>query len=131
MHIRRAHGHVGVWRSASHPDPPDIDPSEYGWEKDPITRTLVPIQLPANTPIAPDALLTLLCCTCDSSDSCKTKRCSCHRNNTGCGTLCKCTDSDSGCHNPFSPKRLEESVNEDLMGEDDSDDDNVEDNEDD
>ena len=30
MHIRRAHGQVGVWRSASHPDPPDIDPSEYG-----------------------------------------------------------------------------------------------------
>ena len=58
MHIRRAHGQVGVWRSASHPDPPDIDPSEYGWEKDPITRTLVPIQLPANTPIAPDALFT-------------------------------------------------------------------------
>ena len=82
LHIRRAHYQAAVWHSAAYPDLPDMDPSQYGWENDLITRTLVPIQLPPNTPIAPDGLLKILCCNCDSEDSCKTRRCSCHNNNT-------------------------------------------------
>ena len=102
LHIRRAHYQAAVWRCAAYPDPPGIDPSQYGWEKDIISRTLVPIQLPPNTPVAPDCLLKILSCSCDSGESCKTKRCSCHNNNTGCGTFCKCAESVTGCYNPFT-----------------------------
>eukprot|EP00745_Piridium_sociabile_P031048 TRINITY_DN51469_c0_g2_i2.p1 TRINITY_DN51469_c0_g2~~TRINITY_DN51469_c0_g2_i2.p1 ORF type:complete len:652 (+),score=127.59 TRINITY_DN51469_c0_g2_i2:129-2084(+) len=108
LHIRRAHYQAAVWRAAANPDVPDMDPSQYGWEKDLITRTFVPIKLPLNTPIAPDGLLKILCCNCDSEESCKTRRCSCHKNNTGCGTFCKCEETDRVCHNPFTRKSTED-----------------------
>ena len=37
LHILRAHYQAAVWRYAKYPDPPDIDPAQYGWEKDLIT----------------------------------------------------------------------------------------------
>ena len=117
LHIRRAHYQAAVWRSAAYPDLPDMDPSHHGWEKDLITRTLVPMQLPLNTPIAPDVLLKLLCCSCDSEESCKTKRCSCHNNNTGCGTFCKCAESDRGCHNPLTRSSADDQDDDQSMDE--------------
>ena len=108
LHILRAHYQAAVWRYAAYPDPPDIDPSQYGWEKDLITRTLVPVQLPPHTSIAPDSLLKILCCSCESNEPCKNKRCSCHSNNTGCSTFCKCTESDRDCHNPFTHSSTED-----------------------
>jgi len=117
LHILRAHYQVAVWRSAAYPDHPDMDPSQYGWEKDLITRSLVPIQLPPNTPIAPDGLLRTLCCSCDSEESCKTKRCSCHKNNTGCAIFCKCAECDTGCHNPFTCSSTEDQDDAQSMDE--------------
>ena len=49
--------------------------------------------------------------------------------NTGCGTVCKCADSDNGCYNPFTPKGHEESDDEESMGESNSDEENGTDNE--
>ena len=78
LRIRRANYQVAVWSSAAYPDLPDMDPSQYGWDNDLITRNLVPIQLPPNTPIAPEGLLQILCCICDSEESCKMRHCCFH-----------------------------------------------------
>ncbi len=92
LHVCRAHYQAALWRYATCPDLPDIDPSQYGWEKDFVTWTLAPIQLPPDTPIAPDSLLKILCCNCESEEPCKSKRCSCHCNNIGHNTSFKCVE---------------------------------------
>jgi len=46
LHIQRANYQAAVWLRATSGDPPDIDPSHYGWEKDLIAKTFVPTQLP-------------------------------------------------------------------------------------
>ena len=58
--------------------------------------------------------LHILCCSCDS---CKTKRCSCHNNNTGCGTFCKCAESDRGCHNPLTRSSADGQIDDQSMDE--------------
>ena len=40
-HVNRAHMQVAIWKSALQDCPPDLDPTEYGWEID-HQGTLIP-----------------------------------------------------------------------------------------
>ena len=47
--VKRAHLQTAKWKAALDPDPPVMDPTEYGWIKDEATKSLVPTTVPATT----------------------------------------------------------------------------------
>ena len=103
LHILRAHYQAAVRRSAAEPDIPNIDPSDREWTKDFTTRSLSHIQPPPNPGSKYTfGLLKIFGCSCQTDELCKTRRCFCHRNNTGCGAFCKRSEFDTGCHNHFT-----------------------------
>jgi hypothetical protein len=108
---------VTVWHSAAYSGLPDIAPCHWGWEKDVITRTLVPIELPPNTPLGRHGLLRTLCCIRDSAASYKTKRCSCHNNKSGCDTFYKSAEGDSEWNNRFIHNSAQDQDDDQSMRE--------------
>ena len=44
--VKRAHLQACVWRQATESDPPEMDPVNYGWEKNEAARSLTPVMLP-------------------------------------------------------------------------------------
>ena len=89
-----------LWKRCSTGTPPELDPLEYGWEKD--GESLRPIMLPDGTDVAPEKVLQMTRCKCSSSQ-CKTNRCSCVKTGT---EYCGCQD----CENQ---KDMEKSESED------------------
>ena len=43
---------------------PNLEPSQFDWNKDEETKTLYPILLPAGTRIAPDEIMRSVRCSC-------------------------------------------------------------------
>ena len=58
--VLRAHLQCCFWKHADEGNPPDIEPTMYGWKIDAINKTLTPTLLPSNTPAAPDSMLQLI-----------------------------------------------------------------------
>ena len=83
--VLRAHLQCCIWKHADEANPPDIDPTMHGWKRDVINKTLTPRILPANTPAAPDSILQLIKCGCQSS-----ARCSCSCAVLPCSIFCGC-----------------------------------------
>lgn len=94
----RAHFQCLIWKSALHADPPNVDPCEYGWEKDDQRKLLNPIHLPPGTQIMPKNLLKLISCRCKSQQACKKGNCSCKAEQIACSIFCYCGDL---CQNPL------------------------------
>ena len=44
--VKMAHLQACVWKQATDLDPPELNPVDYGWEKDKATKSLNPIMLP-------------------------------------------------------------------------------------
>ena len=64
INVRRAHFQCTIWRRALMQEPPNLDPSEYGWFKDEVTKSLQPVMLPPTKLLAPDYILRRECCSC-------------------------------------------------------------------
>ena len=47
-HVLRAHHQAATWNAALAPDPPIMDPVEYGWTKDEDNHMLQPRTVPAD-----------------------------------------------------------------------------------
>ena len=62
-----------MWKKCITGTPPELDPLEYGWEKD--SESLRPIMLLDGTDVALHKVLQMTRCKCSSSQ-CKTTRCS-------------------------------------------------------
>ena len=71
--VLRAHFQVAVWKSAPEPDPPSLDPKEYGWVHDEATKTLTPRTLPSDVALAPSEVLELLRCGCSTDEPCRSQ----------------------------------------------------------
>ena len=54
--VKRAHYQAIIWRSLEKNDPPELEPEEFGWKKEPETKTLTPVALPEKCP-----MITKLC----------------------------------------------------------------------
>ena len=77
LNVRRAHFQCAIWRRALMQEPPNLDPTEYGWFKNEVTKSLQPVTLlPTKLP-APDYILKLVCCLCSSAQPCHSSRCGC------------------------------------------------------
>ena len=79
--VLRAHFQVAVWKSAPEPDPPSLDPKEYGWVRDEVTKTLTPRTLPSDVALAPPQVLELLRCGCSTDEPCRSNNNNNNNNN--------------------------------------------------
>jgi hypothetical protein len=112
QNVARAHLQVAHWRQATEQAPPSLDPCEHGWAKDPGSASLVPITVPDGTLLAPEEILQLIRCSCDSSTPCKSRRCSCNAADIACTTFCAC-QGDSSCYNVKTMQFNEQIAEED------------------
>ena len=48
-------------------EPTNLDPTEYGWFKDEVTKSLQPVMLPPTKLPVPDYILKPVCCSCSSA----------------------------------------------------------------
>ena len=99
--VKRAHYQASIWRSAKEEDPPELDVEKYGWKKDDVNRSLVPTTIPEAVNLAPDSVLKLIRCGCQSGTSCNSSRCGCRSANLSCTVFCAC--HDGGCCNANVP----------------------------
>ena len=60
--IKRAHIQTSIWKAAMKQDPPRLDHSDFGWSKDEVTKSLLPVTTPTNTAAAPTEVLQILRC---------------------------------------------------------------------
>lgn len=116
--VARAHLQVAIWRHALDAEPPSMEPTAYGWERD-ATNSLVPTTVPEGVLLAPVELLKLIKCSCESSMPCKTNRCGCSNSNMACTVFCSCQGSEE-CFNAIT-RQLNQTDNTDDDDDDDDD----------
>jgi hypothetical protein len=94
----RAHYQVAVWRNALQTHPPLLDPTHHGWSHIEGSTRITPTIVPLDTPLAPEDLLKVIKCGCDSNTPCSTKRCGCKSQGIECTLFCVCKGGDA-CKN--------------------------------
>jgi len=77
QNAKRAHFQVVQWYAALESDPPSLNPLDYGWNADDINRTLYPTAVAEGVCVAPDCILKLIRCGCDSEMACRSGNCGC------------------------------------------------------
>lgn len=118
--VARAHLQVAIWRHAGETDPPEMNPVMYGWTT--IHGALKPTPLPGNVPEAPDELLKMIKCACESELPCQSKRCGCKTANIACTNFCACQGKHGSCFNEKTKERLQFSSDDES---DENEDDNI------
>ena len=68
---KRAHIHACVWKHALDSAPPLIDPLNHGFIRGISTKYLLPRALSEDVPLAPENILKLIRCSCETDISCK------------------------------------------------------------
>ena len=109
--VKRAHLQAAIWRNAEG-DPPNVDPTHFGWERQDELKLIRPITIPSSEKIAPENVLKVLCCTCSSNALCRTRQCGCHAAPLGCTVYCSC-QGWYNCNNPHTVMTLEENSDDD------------------
>jgi hypothetical protein len=97
-HVYRAHYQAAIWRAALDPNPPTLDPVQYGWSRDQTSNMLVPVPLPSGVSPAPQDVLKMIRCGCSSNRPCSTMRCSCSPARLSCSMFCGCNGMEE-CQN--------------------------------
>ena len=71
QNLKRAHLQVAQWYAALESDPPAHNPRDYGWKADDINKLLSATTVTEGVCLAPDCVLNVIRCGCDSESSCK------------------------------------------------------------
>ena len=108
--VARAHLQVAIWRHALDAEPPEMAPTDHGWERGTM-NSLAPVTVPEGVLLAPVELLKLIKCTCESGLPCKSSRCSCSSSSMACTVFCSCQGGND-CYNAFTMQQLEDSDDE-------------------
>ena len=112
--VKRAHLQAAIWIKATE-DPPNVDPTKYGWDKNEEFKVLLPSTLPSSEKVAPEEVMKVLCCSCSSERPCFSQACGCHAAPLGCTEHCKC-EGGLRCNNPHTtikPVESEEDSDQD------------------
>ena len=96
--VKRAHLQASIWRKALDSDPPESDRLKFGWNKNEQLKALVPVMLPKEVPLAPQDVLKLIKCSCESQSPCGTLRCGCNSSRLSCTVFCACQGSPLCCN---------------------------------
>ena len=111
----RAHLQVAVWRNALEPNPPQMEPKDFGWTQVVAGKEMYPTPISGGVALAPDALLKVVKCGYSGEIKCRTKRCGYRQSNLACSVFCAC----QGGHRCFNEKtRQTLQANEDDNDED-------------
>ena len=81
--VKRAHLQAIVWKQATELDPPELNPVDYGWEKNKATKSLNPVMLPKISKV-----LQLIKYSNGSESPCETLRCRCNSARFSCTIFC-------------------------------------------
>lgn len=81
-----AHFQAILWRTLDQ-NPPELNPEEFGWTKDPSNKVLIPTCVPEQIKLAPDYILQMIRCACKSKNPCNSK-CTCSVNSVPCTIFC-------------------------------------------
>ena len=93
MSIKLLHQVAIMWGNCVIGNPPQLNPCEYGWERNEEQMLLRPTMLPTRIKIAPDEILQTTCCKCVLTQ-CNKNKCSCVRSGLNCSEFCDCLQSD-------------------------------------
>ena len=96
-HVHRAHYQACVWMSAAFPDPPDMDPTEYGWPGS-ETITIRPRMLASDVSPVPVEVLQMIKCGCSSVRACGSGRWSCVSAQMSWSMFCTCHAGPDYCN---------------------------------
>ena len=111
----RAHLQVAVWRNALEPNPPQMEPRDFGWTQV-AGKEMYPTPISDGIALAPDALLKVVKCGCSGAIQCRTKMCGCRQSNLAYLVFCAC-QGGRRCFNDKTRQTLQ--ADEDDDGEDD------------
>ena len=92
----RSHLTVMIWKETMSPDPPNVDPCQYGFEQERPAGTLIPRTVEARVSLAVGFLLQLIQCGCSLNSACKTMTCTC-TSGLSCFVFCSCSVNESCC----------------------------------
>ena len=101
-----------MWYATLEPDPPDLDPTSFGWTRDESNKVL----LPTTVLVAPDRILNMVKCGCSSSTACSSKHCTCSSASVSCIMMCKCRGDTEICYNKENNRTIldEEDLNDET-----------------
>ena len=102
--VKRAHLQTCTWTHAVDTDPPSLDPVQFGWTKDETSKTLVPVMLPKTVQLAPEDVLKLIKCSCESQSPCESLRCTCNKARLSCTIFCACQGAALCCNEQTKPR---------------------------
>ena len=90
QNVLRAHYQCMIWKTSLQEDPPDKDPTKYGWKKNEQEGTLAPIMIPEGVKAIPQEVLKIFACTCSADEACAKGNCSCRKHQISCTFYSKC-----------------------------------------
>ena len=89
-----------------------------------FNMALTPTTVPDNVLLAPDDILKMIKCSCDSATPCNSRRCGCQNANMACTSFCTCQGGD-GCFNSKTRERIQADDESDHEMNDEGDDDDT------
>ena len=110
LNVKRGHCQAAIWKYALLADPPNIDETDYGYDRIDDYKTLEPTMLPPGVEVVPPEIRKLISCGCKANEPCGKGNCTCRATNMGCSVFCKCTNNQ--CRNPFTTKTRANSESE-------------------
>ena len=96
--VKRAHLQTCIWRNALQLNPPDLEPTSFGWVKESGTKSLLPTTVLTNVQLAPNHILKMIRCTCSSELPCKSSKCACNKARLACTIFCACQTGIECCN---------------------------------
>ena len=82
-----------MWKNCVIGNPPQLNPCEYGWQRNEGEKSLRPTMLPTGIKITPDEILRTTLCKCVLTQ-CNKNKCRCVRAGLNCSEFCDCQQSD-------------------------------------
>ena len=119
MNIKRSHYVAFIWENCVIGNPPQLNPCEYGWERNEGKKSLRPTMLQNGIKIAPDEILQTTRCKCVSTQ-CNKNKCSCVRAGLNCSELCDCQQSDDQIDMHMDDNEIEDKNNDNESGTEDN-----------
>ena len=86
--IKRAHIQTSIWKAAMKQDSPRLDPTDFGWSKDEVMKSLSPVTMPTNTAAAPKEVLQMIRCGYSTYLPCSIAKCGCVTDQLPCTVFC-------------------------------------------
>ena len=78
--------------------PPELAPTNFCWEKDEASRSLLPVTISEGVALAPMDVLKVIRCGCATGQPCATARCMCGTAQMSCTIFCGCHGMEECCN---------------------------------